>query len=173
MLYIFWILGMLAFKWAIVDQCKCILWCVRILLANLTPFSTTSETLSYNRFVFGYQMCGIAIGQGKTTFVNASIFGHHFKPVNTPVVFHLETQYSDLWFLFATNVFNLAIFYSFRGIQFLYCKGQHHLLANVSKARIKMQEMWLVTSFLLVLFSLWFVLPLNIGGGKQFGLLSL
>ena len=45
-----------------------------------------------------------------------------------------------------------------------YCKGQHHLLANVSKARIKMQEMWLVTSFLLVQFSLWFVLPLNIGG---------
>ena len=37
-------------------------------------------------------------------------------------------------------------------------------MANVSKARIKMQEMWLVTSFLLVLFSLWFVLPLNIGG---------
>ena len=47
MLYILWILGMLAFKWAIVDQCQCILLCVRILLANLTPFSTTSETLSY------------------------------------------------------------------------------------------------------------------------------
>ena len=47
MLYIFWILGMLAFKWAIVDQCQCILWCVRILLAKLTQLSTTSETLSY------------------------------------------------------------------------------------------------------------------------------
>ena len=38
---------MLAFKLAIVDQCQCILLCVRILLANLPPFSTTSETLSY------------------------------------------------------------------------------------------------------------------------------
>ena len=47
MLYIFWILGMLAFKWAIVDQCQCILWCVRILLAKLTLLTTTSETLSY------------------------------------------------------------------------------------------------------------------------------
>ena len=47
MLYIFWILGMLAFKLAISDQCQCILLCVRILLANLPPLSTTSETLSY------------------------------------------------------------------------------------------------------------------------------
>ena len=47
MLYIFWILGMLGFKWAIVEQCQCILWCVRILLAKLTQLSTTSETLSY------------------------------------------------------------------------------------------------------------------------------
>ena len=30
------------------DQCQCILLCVRILLANLPPFSTTSETLSYS-----------------------------------------------------------------------------------------------------------------------------
>ena len=47
MLYIFWILGMLAFKLAILDQCQCILLCVRILLAKHPPFSTTSETLSY------------------------------------------------------------------------------------------------------------------------------
>ena len=38
---------MLAFKLAIFDQCQCILLCVRILLAKDTPFSTTSETLSY------------------------------------------------------------------------------------------------------------------------------
>ena len=49
MFYIFWILGMLGFIWAIVDQCQRILLCVRILLANLTPFSTTSETLSYKQ----------------------------------------------------------------------------------------------------------------------------
>jgi len=42
---------MLAFKLAIVDQCQCILLCVRILLANLTPFSTTSETLSYGQWL--------------------------------------------------------------------------------------------------------------------------
>ena len=47
MLYIFWFLGMLAFKLAIFDLCQCILLCVRILLAKDTPFSTTSETLSY------------------------------------------------------------------------------------------------------------------------------
>ena len=41
---------MLAFKLAIFDQCQCILLCVRILLAKDTPFSTTSETLSYNKF---------------------------------------------------------------------------------------------------------------------------
>ena len=52
MLYIFWTLGMLAFKLAIFDQCQCILLCVRVLLAKDTPFSTTSETLSYPHLKF-------------------------------------------------------------------------------------------------------------------------
>ena len=45
---------MLAFKLAIFDQCQCILLCVRILLAKDTPFSTTSETLSYVEIRLNY-----------------------------------------------------------------------------------------------------------------------
>ena len=45
---------MLAFKLAIVDQCQCILLGVKILLANLPPFSTTSETLSYFEYSLAF-----------------------------------------------------------------------------------------------------------------------
>ena len=50
---------MLAFKLAIFDQCQSILLCVRILLANLTPFSTTSETLSYTFLLWQFSPVGI------------------------------------------------------------------------------------------------------------------
>ena len=38
-------------------------------------------------------------GLKKTKFVNDAMFLHDFKPVNTPVVFHLETQSSDFCLL--------------------------------------------------------------------------
>ena len=76
MLYIFWILGMLAFKLAIVDQCQCILLWVRILLANLPPFSTTSETLSYS-LVFKYSFRLLSVLAFVSIFVFVLLL--HFK----------------------------------------------------------------------------------------------
>ena len=95
MLYIFWILGMLGFKWAIVDQCQCILWCVTILLAKLPQLSTTSETLSYHILGYPHSSIVFTIFQfpSKAFFVNA---GHGMCFV--------DLRYTCLWVSFSCIV---------------------------------------------------------------------
>ena len=82
---------MLAFKLAIFDQCQCILLCVRILLANLTPLSTTSETLSHvlSKSIFSKSVFSISV-------YSESVFSEGFFSSTTKNIFCTYCRYCQL-----------------------------------------------------------------------------